>query len=153
MKKIIEGKVYNTETATRVGEWSNEYYCNDFRFVSEELYKKKNGEFFLYGEGGAMSIYAEPEGNNSWTGGSAINPLTPKEAYDWTMEKLSASEFEKIFGAVSEDDTNHLLAVKLPNNTYQLLLSLARNNDKSIADIITELVTNASILYKPSQLK
>lgn len=144
MKKIIDGKVYNTETAACVGEWSNEYYCNNFKYASEELYKKKNGEFFLYGEGGPISIYAVSTGNSSWSGGSKINPLTPKEAYSWAMEKLSASKFEEIFGTITEDETNHLLSVNLPNNIYQLLLSLANSNEKSISDIITEFVTNTS---------
>ena len=30
MKKVIDGKVYNTETAEHIGNWSNGYYCNDF---------------------------------------------------------------------------------------------------------------------------
>lgn len=140
MKKIIDGKVYNTETATCVGEWANGYYRNDFKWESEELYKKNNGEFFLYGEGGPMSSYAESIGNRSWSEGSSISPLTSKEAYNWAMEKLSANEFEEIFGAMSEDDTNHLLVVTIPNEVYQSLKSLASNNNKEVSEILTELV-------------
>lgn len=140
MKKIIDGKVYNTETATCVGEWANGYYCNDFKWESEELYKKKNGEFFLYGEGGPMSSYAEYTGNRSWSEGSSISPLTSKDAYNWAMEKLSANEFEEIFGAMSEDDTNHLLVVTIPEEVYQSLKSLASNNNKVVSEILTELV-------------
>lgn len=140
MKKIIDGKVYNTETATCIGEWANEYYRNDFKWESEELYKKKNGEFFLYGEGGPMSSYAESTGNRSWSEGSSISPLTSKEAYNWAMEKLSANEFEEIFGAMSEDDTNHLLVVTIPEEVYQSLKTLASNNNKEVSEILTELV-------------
>ena len=140
MKKIIDGKVYNTETATCVGEWSNGYYCNDFKCESEELYQKKNGEFFLYGEGGPMSSYAEYTGNQSWSGGSSISPITSKEAYDWAMEKLSANKFEEIFGTMSEDDTNHLLVVTIPEEVYQSLKSKATTNNKKVSEILTELV-------------
>lgn len=140
MKKIIDGKVYNTETATRLGDWSNEYYCNDFKFASEELYRKKSGEFFLYGEGGPMSMYAESTGNRSWSGGQTIKPFTAKEAYDWAMEKLTASAFEEIFGTVSEDETNHLLSVIIPEDVFLSLKSMASASEKKVSEIITELV-------------
>lgn len=55
MKKIINGKMYNTETATELGNFWNGLSTNDFRNLSETLYRKKNGEFFLYGQGGAMT--------------------------------------------------------------------------------------------------
>ena len=47
MKKIINGKMYNTETAKYCGgyEFSN---CGDFNYVCEELYQKKTGELYLY---------------------------------------------------------------------------------------------------------
>lgn len=51
MKKIINGKKYDTETATSVGEYSSNYACSDYKHYDETLYKKKTGEFFLYGEG------------------------------------------------------------------------------------------------------
>ena len=53
MKRIIEGKMYNTDTATCIGsyEYSN---LRDYRYLYEELYQKKNGKFFLSGEGGPL---------------------------------------------------------------------------------------------------
>jgi hypothetical protein len=52
MKRVINGKLYNTETAAMVCEWS---YSNrsDFNYKSEELYKTKKGAWFLFKEGGA----------------------------------------------------------------------------------------------------
>lgn len=144
MKKIIDGKVYNTETATCVGEWSNGYFGNDYKYESEDLYQKKNGEFFLYGEGGAMSSYAVSSGNNSWTGSQQIKPMTSKEAYDWAMEHLTANEFEELFGTMSEDDSNHLLVVTIPEEVFQCLQSMASSYNKKISQIITELVNNKS---------
>lgn len=38
MKKIINGKVYDTNTAKLIGSWD-----------AETLYQKKTGEFFLFG--------------------------------------------------------------------------------------------------------
>lgn len=54
MKKIIDGKMYNTETAKECGTWDNCEY--GFNRVEETLYRKKTGEFFIHGEGGANSV-------------------------------------------------------------------------------------------------
>lgn len=59
MKKIINGKKYDTETAREVACKAWGYY-GDLNFVFETLYKKKTGEFFLYGEGGANTSYVAP---------------------------------------------------------------------------------------------
>ena len=101
MKKIINGKKYDTKTAKKIITWSNEFY-NDFREISETLYRKKTGEYFLYGEGGAMTVYAEAIGDNTWSGGEQIIPLKEKEAKRWAEEKISVDAYERIFGEVSE---------------------------------------------------
>ena len=75
MKKVISGRRYDTDTAKKVGEasYSN---CSDFHYWSEELYRKKTGEYFLFGEGGALSKYQQEVGQNEWTGGKEIIPLS-----------------------------------------------------------------------------
>lgn len=103
MKKIISGKVYDTSTAELVGEWSNGSFPNDFNYCSEDLYRKKTGEFFLYGEGGAMSKYAESRGDG-WGGGEKIMPMSYQSAQEWAEAHLSCEEYEAIFGAVDESD-------------------------------------------------
>lgn len=103
MKKVIGGKVYSTEKAVRVGEWDNGYYTNDFQYCSEDLYRKKTGEFFLHGEGGALSTYASHDGN--MTGyGERIIPMTYDEAAQWAERHLTGDQYEEIFGEVAEDD-------------------------------------------------
>ena len=57
MRKIVDGVAYDTETAARVGGWDNGCYPDDFGYQSEDLYRKSNGEYFLYFEGGARSRY------------------------------------------------------------------------------------------------
>jgi len=101
MKKIINGKKYNTETARVVGAVGHEY-PSDLRYWREELYRKKTGEFFLYGKGGPMSKYARRTAQNEWSGGEEIIPLTEKEAREWVETYLSAEEYEQIFGEVEE---------------------------------------------------
>jgi hypothetical protein len=101
MKKIINGKKYDTETAKCVGDWDNGYGCGDFQHVEERLYRKRTGEFFLHGEGGPMSIYAESCGDG-FCGGEKIIPLSESEAKEWAENHLDCDEYEKIFGSVDE---------------------------------------------------
>lgn len=82
MKKIIEQKMYNTDTATYIGNNSNNFSRKDFHYFSEDLYRKTTGEFFLFGEGHALSAYRGQYGD-SWGWGEAIVPLTEDEAKNW----------------------------------------------------------------------
>ena len=104
MKKIINGKVYDTETAQMLGDWDNGHYTNDFAYCAETLYRKKTGEYFLFGEGHALSKYASHSGNSSgW--GEKIIPLSYNEAQEWAEEKLDGNDYVSIFGDPEEDDS------------------------------------------------
>ena len=72
MKKIIAGKVYDTEKAKELGTYSNGGGWNDFNHYEETLYQKRTGEFFLFGKGNANTKYAEVIGQNCWSGGRKI---------------------------------------------------------------------------------
>ena len=98
MKKIIDGKIYDTEKdETRlIGKHWNGYPVNDFKHCREELYCTENGNYFLYGEGGAMSRYAESCGD-MMTDGSDIIRLTQAEALQWAEQHLSSSDIIEEF--------------------------------------------------------
>ena len=49
-----------------------------------------------------MSKYCEEVGNNSWTGGEKIIPLTIKEAKRWSEKHLNADTYIELFGEVEE---------------------------------------------------
>jgi hypothetical protein len=82
MKATINRLVYDTNTAEELANESYGYQT-DFNHWSETLYKTKKGNYFLFGEGGALSKYAEPCGNNCYGGGDRIIPLTEEEALEW----------------------------------------------------------------------
>ena len=63
MKSIIDGKTYNTESAKLIAKNWNGLGKSDFCYLSEELYKKKTGEFFIFGKGGARTKYNDCIGN------------------------------------------------------------------------------------------
>ena len=101
MKAIINGVKYDTSTATCIGVYS--YVCgSNLDRSREELYQKKNGEFFLYGEGGPFSIYAAHSGYDFWGTNSMIIPMMGAEAREWAERHCSVEDYEAVFGVVAE---------------------------------------------------
>lgn len=101
MKKIIDGKKYDTDTAEALGVLSSGGRPGEFTYQCETLYRKKNGEFFLHGVGGPYSSYAIIDGDDN-AGSEQIRPLTEEEARAWAEEPLTGDEYEAIFGEVEE---------------------------------------------------
>lgn len=102
VKKIINGKKYDTTTARLIASWSNGYYLGDFDFCEEFLYRKRNGEFFIHGHGGARSSYSRTIGHNTWTGGEDIRPIDIEDAKRLIEEYCDVEVYESEFGEVGE---------------------------------------------------
>ena len=104
MKRVIEGKRYDTSTAQEIGAWWNGYPTSDFEYCEEKLYLTSKGNFFLAGEGGAYSRYAQSHGNATG-GGEAITPLSREEAFKWAQGYLKPEEYAmfRVFLDMIED--------------------------------------------------
>jgi len=103
MKQIVKGKKYDTETAEMI---STDSYSNygDLNYWNEEIYRTRKGNWFLAGEGGAMSRYSRAVGQNETGGGSAIIPLTEGEALAWLEDHACDPEaYEEYFTGILED--------------------------------------------------
>lgn len=103
MKKILNNKVYDTETAKLCGEYWNGCGMNDYNHLYENLYLKKTGEFFLHCQSGLLSKDSQSLPNEV-EGRQIIIPLTYLEARQWAEDFLTAEEYEDIFGEIEEDD-------------------------------------------------
>lgn len=79
MKKIINGKKYDTDTATKIAEL-------DYDYTFEELFKSPTGKFFLH-------VTYKGIGNEY------IEPLTDKDAYGWAEDE---GTYRAVFEAFSE---------------------------------------------------
>lgn len=119
MKKIINGKLYNTDTARQVGTWSNSADCNDLSWVEESLYQKKTGEFFLHGQGGPNTRYAQQLEASQWTSGETISLISYDSARQWADDHLTADQYQAVFGEVAEDDSRTTLLLSLPASTVK----------------------------------
>ena len=139
MKKIINGKRYDTDTAKLIGE---DWYSNrtDFSYWREELYRKNTGEYFLHGEGGPNSRYAESVGQNTWSGGEKIIPLSIEAAQKWAEEHLSADEYEKVFGVVEEDTAKRTVTFSLPETVIEQLKQAAQKSGMTMSDYVAQAI-------------
>lgn len=52
MKKIIKGKMYNTETAEYIEHRSSGCYRSDYRYFEEDLYRKRQKNFSCMAKAG-----------------------------------------------------------------------------------------------------
>jgi hypothetical protein len=94
MKKVIDGKIYNTETATKVEYYSN--FSTGFDNYDETLYLTKKGVWFLYGSGGPASPYAV-QGHGYSSGGSDIIVYSDNEAFAWLEKHNKIDVIEQYF--------------------------------------------------------
>ena len=140
MKKIINGKKYDTATAYECGTWSNAGSWRDFSHIEETPYRKRTGEFFLFGEGGPMTRYAEEVDQNSWSGGSRIMPMSYAEAQEWAEEHLEADEYERIFGEIHEDETKRVAAYSLTAGAVEKLKRYASQRGVTASEALERLI-------------
>ena len=101
MKRIIDGKTYNTETAERLAGASdgNRHGDGSAYWTTETLYRTKKGAFFIAGRGNALSPYGQPDGYGMSMPGSAIRALSEAEVRQW-VERYGNASFEEAFGKV-----------------------------------------------------
>lgn len=111
----------------------------DFGHWEETLYRKSTGEYFLHGEGGPASKYAESVGQNQWRGGEKIIPLSIEAAQKWAEENLDADEYEKIFGAV-EEDSKRTATFSLSEKAIEEIARMAASEGISKSEVIEKLV-------------
>ena len=139
MNKIIGGKRYSTDSAKEMGydSYSN---ATDFAYWVETLYRKNTGEYFLHGEGGPRSRYAVTVGQNQWSGGEKIIPLSIEAAQAWAEEHLSGDEYEKIFGEVEETATKRTISLSLTETAIEKIKRGAAEAGVSMSEFVESLL-------------
>lgn len=140
MKKVINGKLYDTTKAAKMASWENNRDYTSFSHLEETLYRKRTGEYFLHGEGEARTKYAKRYEDNLWGHGEEIIPLTVKAAQEWAEEHLDGDEYQQIFGAVDEESEDVLITFKAPASLDQKLSNKAAELGTSKSDLLRSLI-------------
>ena len=90
MKKVISGKVYDTDTAKAISRRIDRGSVSDV-YYGQTLYRKRTGEYFIHREGYRGIT-------------DAIEPLSYDDARQWAKEYLDAGEYEAEFGVPDEGE-------------------------------------------------
>jgi hypothetical protein len=116
-KRIIDGKTYNTETATQLAGWDDDegpFLCGSY------LYQTRFGAFFLYAYGGAEE-------------GEDIFPYTPEQARKWLEKNSQVDLIERLFGKMPEAGSGESkFTLRMPDSLSDRLAALAKANKQSL---------------------
>ena len=104
MKKTVNGKLYDTETAHRLCELESTDYVSDFEWHETYLYYTKKGAFFIAGRGNAASIWAKPCGQSGWAAGAGLRVIDDREAREYmeaancTVDEFASAGLDVVEG-------------------------------------------------------
>ena len=149
MNKVINGKRYDTDTAREVGSWENMDDAGNFDYLSETLYRKRTGEFFLHCEGGARTPYASFSEDGWARDGEVLRPLGYVEARKWASERLSADECEAVFPSIPEDAGNVPVTLSIPAAAKAELERRASETGRTQSDIVAGLISGSAVEFAP----
>lgn len=123
-KRIIDGKTYNTETATMIGGYWNEE--NPPVTYGNFLYQTRFGAFFHYEESEGVA----PEDDYQ-----KVTPLSPDEARAW-LEKYQSYDpdlIERLFGEMPEAGSGEVkFTLRMPDSLRTRLAAKAEANKQSL---------------------
>jgi hypothetical protein len=122
-KRIIDGRTYNTETATQVAGWTDteEIFCSQ----GDYLYQTRHGAFFRYT---FLSGLDEQDHDT-------IKPLTPDEARAWLEKNKSwdTDLIEKLFGEMPEAGSGEVkFTLRMPESLRTRLAEKAEAKKQSL---------------------
>lgn len=124
METIIANKRYDTDQAKSLGNWQRGY-SSDKGHISETLYVTASGDYFLYGQGGPRSRYAQRVAPNTWGYGERILPMTVEEAHAWAENHLTEAAHDTAFRPEGDSGNLTSITLKLRTSTVEKLQQLA----------------------------
>lgn len=86
MRRDLDGCIYDTSEAEAIANWSNNLERTDLNYTNETLYRMKNGDYFLHGEGGGDTYYGRPGEDGSWGYGQLLRPFDEYDGLEWCQE-------------------------------------------------------------------
>ncbi len=100
MKKIINGKMYDTEAAECVVFYWNMLPSSDFSEESFSLYRTEKGAYFIHGKGGPRTRWGVELENNmwGWPDHKDIQVISIEEARRIVEEECHFDIYERLFG-------------------------------------------------------
>ena len=136
VNKVINGKLYNTETAQMLIEAEVAHDNYGIPIASARLYRKRTGEYFLC----TYDDISETLG---------IKPLPSlSEAKAWAEKHLDGNEYQEIFGEIEEDseteeELNQQISILLPVSLHNALKAKKQATGKNVSALIIKALRDA----------
>ena len=123
-KRIIGGKTYNTETATKIASQSDLEEQFGYNYNGPDtgsvLFQTRHGAYFLWHYDDQSPEYEK------------IEPLTPDEAQNWMEKYCSADLIEEHFGEMPEaGDAESRFTLRMPDSLKQRIDTAAKLQQQS----------------------
>lgn len=121
-KRIIDGKTYNTETATQIAGWDQD---EDQFTYGDYLFQSRYGAFFQY-----TFLDGASEDDHE-----RITPLTPEEARKWLEKKVGWDPdlIENLFGEMPEAGSGEVkFTLRMPESLRSRLADKAAAKNQSL---------------------
>lgn len=112
MKKVIRGRLYDTERARAIGSVSD---------TGETLYRKRTGEYFLGSK-------------------DRIKPLAYDEAKGWAENALDGDEWIAEFGEPEENGDKTTMNISITVGAADIVKRAAQKKGKSVSETIEVLI-------------
>lgn len=114
-KRIIDGKTYNTETATLLGQFEPDDIPREYA-----LFKTRHGAYFLH---------VVDQANTT----DEIQPMEPDAAQKWMEQNCTAEQFEAEFGEMPEaGDPEARITVRIPETLRKRIAAIADQRNQSL---------------------
>lgn len=137
MRKIINNRRYDTASAQLLGAYKSGD-PEDPMYLQEALYRKRTGECFLHGQGGASTKYSRLQQHGGWAAGEAIVPLSYAQAKAWAQEHLGPEAYQAAFEAEISDAIR--VHIYLSPDKYAKCKKAAAQQGVSISKYIASLL-------------
>ena len=127
VKRIIDGKTYNTETATQLASWSSTHN-------PDTAQRPEHGGILFQTRHGAYFVVNHNDGLEPWEDGyQKLIPLDPEQVQRWAEQYCSAQEIEALFGEMPEaGDAEAKLTLRMPEVLRKRLVVLAEGRKQSL---------------------
>jgi hypothetical protein len=144
VRRIIGGKTYNTETATKLASFRDNSDYDGWRDAFEDLYQTRNGAYFLLGKGGLHSPWSVHT-NDGPRQGWALVPMHEREARQWCEVRGLHNAYVRLFGEPDEAGPGNaaaaeMVVLRLPPALARQVAASAEKRGFSIQRWIQEAV-------------
>lgn len=157
MRIIIDGRAYDTDKAVLIG-FSQKKPNNELQYIKETMYRKKNGEFFLYCEGGAESMYNSINKYGEKISGEYIIPLSFEKAQEWlhnnniNLENFnSRSNSKRKYTNSSKYKDKISVNLQFTQEVHNKLKHLQSYSRLNFSEIVSLLIMNGEQILKENK--